>query len=220
MVDRMKMTVNTWIIKINPRIVELDKIKSIAQVLKKPGVIAYPTDTFYGLGVDCFSPEGIRRIYQIKKRKTKKPIPLIIAEVEDVKSIAVGIPSIFWSLAEEFWPGPLTLVLKASPGLPPELLGHSQTIGVRLPALSWLRELMKEAGFPLTATSANISGEKEISHPEKIKEIFWEKVNLVVDGGTTSGTQPSTVLDLTSEKPKILREGIIQATKLRKYLSI
>jgi len=214
------MTVKTRIIKINPHRVERDKIKDIAQVLKKPGVIAYPTDTFYGLGADCFSPEEIRRIYQIKKRKKKKPIPLIIAEAEEVKRIAVEIPPLFWLLSREFWPGPLTLVLKASPALPPELLGHSQTIGVRLPALSWLRELVKEANFPLTATSANISGEKEISHPEKIKDIFWEKVELIVDGGKTPGTQPSTVLDLTSEKPKILREGIIPVTKLREYLSI
>jgi L-threonylcarbamoyladenylate synthase len=91
---------------------------------------------------------------------------------------------------------------------------------VRLPAVSWLRELVREAGIPLTATSANISGEKEISRPEKIKDIFWEKVDLIVDGGKTPGTQPSTVLDLTSEKPKILREGIIPITKIRKYLSV
>jgi len=216
----MKMTLETRIIKIDPPVVELNKIKSIAQFLKKPGVIAYPTDTFYGLGADCFSPEEIRRIYQIKKRRTSKPIPLIIAETEEVKRIAVEIPPLFWSLAEEFWPGPLTLILKASPALPPELLGPSQTIGVRLPAVSWLRELVREAGIPLTATSANISGEKEISRPEKIKDIFWEKVDLIVDGGKTPGTQPSTVLDLTSEKPKILREGIIPITKIRKYLSV
>jgi len=213
------MTIETRVIKINPGLVELDKIKSIAQFLKMPGVMAFPTDTFYGLGTDCFSPEKIRRIYQIKKRKMEKPIPLIIAEVEEAKRIAGEIPPLFWSLAEEFWPGPLTLVLKASPGLPQELLGHSQAIGVRLPAVPWLRELVREAGFPLTATSANLSGEKEINHPEKIKDIFWGKVDLIVDGGKTPGTRPSTVLDMTSEKPKILREGIIPVTQLRKYLS-
>jgi len=212
------MTVKTRIIKINQHLVELDKIKAIAQVLKKPGVIAYPTDTFYGLGANCFSLPEVKRIYQIKGRKAKKPIPLIIADAEEIKRIAVEIPPLFWSISEELWPGPLTLVLKASAALPPELLGHSQTIGVRLPALSWLRELVREADFPLTATSANISGEKEISHPEKIIDVFWEKVDLIVDGGTTPGTQPSTVLDLASEKPEILRVGLIPATKLRKYL--
>lgn len=215
----MKMVIETRVIKINPRVVELTKIRSIAQFLKKPGVIAFPTDTFYGLGTDCFSPEKIKRIYQIKERKMEKPIPLMIAEVEEVKRIAREIPTVFWSLAEEFWPGPLTLVLKASPVLPPELLGHSQAIGVRLPAVPWLRELVKEAGFPLTATSANISGQKEIDHFERIKDIFWGKVDLIVDGGKTPGTRPSTVLDMTGEKPRILREGMVPATELRKYLS-
>lgn len=212
------MTVRTRIIKINQHLVELDKIKAIAQVLKKPGVIAYPTDTFYGLGAGCFLLPEVKRIYQIKKRKERKPIPLIIADAEDVKRIAVEIPSLFWSISEEFWPGPLTFVLKASAALPPELLGHSQTIGVRLPSLSWLRELVRQASFPLTATSANISGEKEIRHPEKIIAVFRDEVDLIVDGGTTPGNQPSTVLDVTSEKPRILREGIIPAIRLRKYL--
>jgi L-threonylcarbamoyladenylate synthase len=215
----MKMTIETQVIEINPRIVELGKIKSIAQFLKKPGVMAFPTDTFYGLGTDCFSPAEIRKIYQIKKRKTEKPIPLMISEIKEAKRIASEIPPLFWSLAEEFWPGPLTLVLKASPGLPQELLGLSQGIGVRLPAVAWIRELVREAGFPLTATSANISGEKEINHPKKIKDIFWGKIDLIVDGGKTPGTQPSTVIDLTSEEPRILREGMIPVAKLRKYLS-
>ncbi|NIM89375.1 MAG: threonylcarbamoyl-AMP synthase [Candidatus Aminicenantes bacterium] len=213
------MNIETRVIKINPPAVELDKIKSIAQFLKKPGVMAFPTDTFYGLGADCFSPEEIRRIYRIKKRKMQKPIPLMIAKSEEAKRIAVEIPPLFWSLAEEFWPGPLTLVLKASPALPPELLGHSQAIGVRLPAVPWLRELVREAGFPLTATSANISGEKEINRPEKIKDIFWGKVDLIVDGGKTPGPLPSTVLDMTSEKPRIIREGMISVRRLRRYLS-
>lgn len=214
------MAVKTRIIKINPHRVEREKIRDIAQVLKKPGVIAYPTDTFYGLGADCFSPEEIKRIYQMKKRKAKKSIPLLIADTEEVKRIAAEIPPLFWSISSEFWPGPLTLVLKASSLLPSELLGLTQTIGVRLPAFSWLRELVKEANFPLTATSANISGEKEISHSEKIIDIFWGKVELIVDGGDTQRTQPSTVLDLTSEKPKILREGAIPTSKLKRYLSI
>ncbi len=213
------MNIETRVIKINPPVVELGKIKSIAQFLKKPGVMAFPTDTFYGLGTDCFSPDEIRRIYRIKKRRMEKPIPLMIAEVEEAKKVASEIPRLFWSLAEEFWPGPLTLVLKASPALPPELLGHSQAIGVRIPAVPWLRELVRQTGFPLTATSANVSGEKEINHPEKIKDIFWGKVDLIVDGGKTSGTRPSTVLDMTSEKPRVLREGMIPVTKLRRYLS-
>jgi len=219
--DKSRMReIKTRIIKINPKFIELDKIKTIAYILKRQGVIAYPTDTFYGLGADCFSPEGIRRIYNLKKRKEIKPLPVIISDVDVVKKIAAEIPPCFWPLSREFWPGPLTLVLKASSKLPRGLIGPSQTIGIRLPALSWLRELVRETDFPLTATSANISGEKGIFQVEKIIEIFWGKVDLIVDGGKTPGTKPSTVLDLALEKPKLLRRGAIPEKKFRRYLEI
>jgi len=212
--------IKTQIIKIKHDFIELDKIKTIAHVLKRQGVIAYPTDTFYGLGADCFSSEALRKIHHIKKRKGKKPLSVVISDVEEVKKIVAEIPPLFWSLSRKFWPGPLTIVLKASLLLPEELLGPSRTIGVRLPAVSWLRELIREVQFPLTATSANISGEKEIAHVEKVMEIFSGKVDLIVDGGKTSGTNPSTVLDIITEKPRILREGAVPGEKLREYLAI
>jgi len=110
------------------------------------------------------------------------------------------------------------LILKSSSKLPSILLGEDGSIGIRLPDFSWLRELIRRAGFPLTATSANISGEKEISQPDKVIEIFEGKVDLIVDGGTTPGQLPSTVVDLTSEKPKIIREGALPSTRLSSYL--
>lgn len=208
----------TQIIKINPALIESDKIKSIAEILKNRGVMAYPTDTFYGFGADCFSGEAIKRIYQLKKRQEAKALSVMLSTSEQVKEIAADIPPLFWDLSREFWPGPLTLVFRASPRLPQDLLGPSETIGVRLPALSWLRKLIQEVKFPITATSANISGEKEIARVEKIIEIFWGKIDLVVDGGSTPGTKPSTVLDLTQKPPKVLREGTIPEAKLRKYI--
>lgn len=214
------MAIKTRIIKVNLRVIEPDKIKDIAQILKKGGIIAYPTDTFYGLGANCFSPEAVKKIYNLKKRKTIKPISIVISEVGEVEKIAAKIPSSFWPLSRKFWPGPLTLVLKASLRLPDELLGPSRTIGVRLPALPWLRELVKEANFPITATSANISGEKEITLVEKISEVFFGEIDLIVDAGRVKETKPSTVLDLTLEKPEILREGALSMLELRKYVEI
>jgi len=210
----------TQIIKINPALIEVDKIKSIAGILKNQGVIAYPTDTFYGLGTDCFSREAIKRVYQLKKRQEAKPLSVMVSNSEQVREIAVEIPPSFWILSREFWPGPLTLVFKASSLLPQELLGPSQTIGVRLPALSWLTELIEEAKFPITATSANISGEKETANVERVIQVFWGKVDLIVDGGKTPGKKPSTILDLTQKTPKILREGAIPEAKLRKYMQV
>jgi L-threonylcarbamoyladenylate synthase len=214
------MTFRTRIIRIDPALVELNKIKIVAKVLKKEGIIAYPTDTFYGLGASCFSGKAIQRIYHLKKRKPSKPISIIISDINIVRDIAKDIPSLFWKMASELWPGPLTLVLKASSKLPKGLLGPGDSIGIRQPALSWIRKLLEKTGFPITATSANISGEKDIADPEMIRDFFFGSVDLIVDGGTSKGTLPSTVVDLISAKPVILREGAVSRSALGKYIKL
>ena len=212
------MAVKTKIIKIDPALVESDKVKMVAEVLQEEGIIAYPTDTFYGLGASCFSEKAIQRIYHLKKREPSKPISIIISDINMARDIAMDIPFLFWKMAGEFWPGPLTLILKASSTLPTGLLGTGDSIGIRQPALSWIRELLEETGFPITATSANISGEKEIANPGIIRDSFFGLVDLIVDGGETRGALPSTVIDLTSAKPVILREGAVPRSVLGKYL--
>jgi len=212
------MAVETRIIKIKPDLVEGDKIKAIAEVLKREGVIVYPTDTFYGLGASCFSEKAIKKVYRLKRRSLSKPLSLLVSGMDMVQSIADDIPSLFWELAEKFWPGPLTIILKASSQLPRSFLGPKNSIGIRLPDILWLQELMNEAGFPITATSANISGEREIIRPEKVMAIFCGKVDLIADGGKAKGVLPSTVLDLTSSKPEIRREGALPRSILEKYL--
>lgn len=212
------MAVETNIIKINPERVELDKVRIITKVLQKEGIFAYPTDTFYGLGASCFSEKAVQKIYSLKKRKPSKPLSVLVSDKAMVEKIAVEIPPLFWKLADEFWPGPLTLVLKASSGLPIPLLGPRDSIGIRLPAIRWLRKLVNEAAFPVTATSANITGEKEIKNPLEIIDLFYGKIDLIVNGGDTRGILPSTVIDLTSRKPQILREGAFPRSHLVKYL--
>ncbi len=212
------MDIKTRVIKINPELVESDKIKIVATVLQEEGIIAYPTDTFYGLGASCFSEKAIQRIYHLKRREPSKPISIIISDINMARDVAKDIPSLFWKMAGEFWPGPLTLVLKASSTLPTGLLGLGDSIGVRLPTLSWVRELLNETAFPITATSANISGEKEIANPQIIRDFFSGLVDLIVDGGKTRGTLPSTMIDLTSAKPVILREGAVPRSVLGKFL--
>ncbi len=182
--------------------------------MKRGGLVVFPTDTFYGLGGDGLSPELIRKIYALKRREASKPLLVLISETGMAADLAVDIPSLFWEVAEKFWPGPLTAVLRASPRVPPELGGGTETIALRLPAVPWLRELVREAGFPVIATSANISGEGEISTAERARSEFDGKVDMIVDGGTTPGGLPSTVLDLSSAKPKILREGAVPAAAL------
>lgn len=212
------MVDETRVLKIDPQRVEPATISTIVGTLQRGGVIAYPTDTFYGLGANCFLKKAIQRIYRLKKREPSKPLSALVSNRNMVNSLAVEIPSLFWELTDQFWPGPLTFVLKASSGLPEEMLGPGGSVGIRLPDLSWLRGLIAEASFPITATSANISGEKEIEDPRKIKDIFSGKVDLIVDGGKTGGILPSTVVDLSSSRPTILREGAVLRSDLEKYL--
>jgi L-threonylcarbamoyladenylate synthase len=214
------MAVETRIIRIRPDRVGPDVVALIAGVLRKGGVVAYPTDTFYGLGASCFSKRAIRRIYRLKKRERAKPLSILVSDLGMVRSLAAEIPSLFWELAEEFWPGPLTLILKASSRLPEEILGPQDSVGIRLPALPWLRGLIGKTALPITGTSANISGEKEIEDPEEVISSFSGKVDLIVDGGRTEGGLPSTVVDLSSPKPVILREGAVPRSILEEYLQV
>jgi len=211
------MSPKTQILKIDPGSINSDKIELIARVLHQNGVIAYPTDTFYGLGVKCYAPDAVSRIHRIKKRKGLKPLPIIIADINSVEILATEIPAIFWIIAKKFWPGPLTLVLKASSRLPEELLASSGKVGVRVPDMEWLRALIRRTKFPITATSANISGEGEVIRVNRVIDIFNGQVDLIVDGGKTPGTKPSTLVDLTSERPKVIREGAIPGTMLKGF---
>lgn len=212
------MAVETKIIKIDPHRMDASHMDMIVRVLRKGGVIAYPTDTFYGLGVNCFSQKAVQRIYRLKKRQPSKPLSVLVSDRDMVRSLAKEIPSLFWKLTEQFWPGPLTVVLKASSALPREMLGPGDSVGIRLPGVSWLQDLIVETDFPITATSANISGEKEIEDPLRVWDVFSGKVDLIVDGGKTEGIQPSTVVDLSSSRLEILREGAVPRSRLDKYL--
>jgi len=214
----LRVSMKTRVVKINPNAVRREEIQEIARFLVEDGVIAYPTDTFYGLGANCFSQRGLRRIFEIKKRPGSKGLPVLVADPETAKGLAVELPPVFYALTSRFWPGPLTVVLKAGPHLPPKLVGPGRTIGVRLPAANWLRELIRVVGRPLVATSANLSGHGEIGSAEEVKRLCQGKVDLIVDGGRTTGVKPSTVVDLTGERPVLVREGVLGKKELGKFL--
>ena len=208
---------NTKIIKISPNIIAIDKIDEIVEVLQRDGVIVYPTETFYGLGANGFSSKAIQEVYRLKNREALKPLSVMISDLSMLDQVVSEIPPFFRPLISEFWPGPLTIILKASPKVPMELQGGG-TIGVRLTGHKWVRSLVSRAHFPLTATSANISGEKEISSPHKAQELFKGKVDLIVDGGITHGIVPSTVVDMTGGEPRLVREGKISSSQLKIFL--
>jgi len=197
-----------------------DAIGHVADVLRRDGVMAYPTETFYALGAACLSRAGIRKVYRLKKRDSRKPLSVIVSDLEMVREVAAGpLPPLLLRLAGEFWPGPLTVVLKAAAGLPAALLGPGGTIGLRIPPPAWLRKLVCELSAPLTATSANLAGEKELADPSDVRRVFEGRVGLIIDGGPTPGGRPSTIVDLTRQPAVVLRAGAIPAARLAEFLA-
>ncbi len=208
----------TQIIKVDTERIETQKIDLISGFLKKNGLIVYPTETFYGLGASCYSEKAVARIYRLKHRDRQKPLSVIVSGMKMVEEITTERPDLFYRLSKQFWPGPLTMVLKASEKFPEYITGPTKTIGIRWPEHKWLNSLVEKAGFPLTATSANLSGKKEISKPEEAVEFFKGKADLIIDGGKTKGKLPSTVISLISGKLEILRQGAVCIKDLKPFL--
>ena len=211
------MTVPTRILKINPAVYDPEALASAAAALRADGILAYPTETFYGLGGLAFSARAVERIYGLKQRDRGKPLSVVIADLDMACEITDVLPPLFLDLAREFWPGPLTLVARARPLFPPAMLGPGGSLAMRVPGTKWLREFLRLLGAPVTATSANLSGGPEISRPEEVIALFRGKVDIIVDGGPTPGGLPSTIVDLTSDKPVIVRPGAVSEAALRRF---
>ncbi len=189
-------------------------IRAAAAVLAADGVMAYPTETFYGLGVSGLSRRAVGKVFRLKGRDARKPLSLIVSGLDMVRELAGPLPMAFLRAAGDHWPGPLTAVLPAAAGLPEWLLGPRRTVGLRVPPLTWLRRLVDELSAPITATSANRAGESELAAPEAVLALFEGRIDLLIDGGPTPGGRPSTVVDFTGPRPVILREGAIPASRL------
>jgi L-threonylcarbamoyladenylate synthase len=184
------------------------QVKEAVQILKKGGVIVFPTDTVYGLGADAFNSKAVERIYEIKKRPRHLPLPLLLSDVSQVTMIAESVPGIGWFLASRFWPGGLTLVLPKIASLP-TYLTKGPTVAVRVPNHPICLTLSKHLGRPIIGTSANISGRPSSLTADKVKQQLGDKVDLIIDGGKCSGGGESTIVDVTGEVPVVLRQGIV-----------
>jgi len=203
------MAIQTRIIGLTGGASDSVLLDQIAAVLRSDAVMAYPTDTFYGLGANAYSAAAVARIYALKQRDRGKPLSIVVADPDQARSAARDLPPALDVLARAFWPGPLTIVLNAAPVFPVEMLGTGGSIALRVPALPWLCDLLRRTGFPVTATSANLSGDGELDDPEAVRRVFEGRTELIVDGGRTPGGAPSTIVDLTSGDPRLLRPGAV-----------
>ncbi|HMK54920.1 MAG TPA: L-threonylcarbamoyladenylate synthase [Methanobacteriaceae archaeon] len=207
-IDSMK------IIKINPEQPDNIEITKAREALREGKVIVYPTDTLYGIGANIFNEEAVKRVYRIKKRSEDRPLSICLSRVMDLERVA-DLDDKSLQLAIKLLPGPYTLILKKNKQISNLITAGSDKIGVRIPDNSICRVLTME--FPITTTSANLSGEETPCSVEELTEQFKDEVDIYLDAGDPSQLSPSTVLDLTSWPPKILRRGA-WIEKVQKYL--
>lgn len=182
------------------------------------GVIAFRTDTFYGLGADPFKSEAIGRIRHLKGREDAKPILLLISDASQVERFLAETTELFKAVAKSHWAGPLTLIGIARDDLPPGLTAGSGTVGLRLPNDEDVRNLVRVCGGALTGTSANPAKRPAARTAGEVEAYFPQEIDLIIDGGEVSATQPSTVLDLSGPRPQLIREGAITRRELRQWL--
>jgi L-threonylcarbamoyladenylate synthase len=184
------------------------------EVMRAGGIIAYPTDTFYGLGTDPKNAGAIKKIFTIKGRQTGQPILLLIKDADEVPVWATGISPGTERLMEKFWPGPLTLVFRARPEVTAELTGGTGTIGLRVPGNALTRQLLASLDSALTGTSANLSGRPSPRTAQEVAAMLGGMVDLILDGGETTGGKPSTVVDVSVDEPKVIRAGAIPSEEI------
>ena len=208
-------------VKINSQTPEPSLIRYAADQIRSGQVLGMPTDTFYGLAADPFNLRAVERVYEIKSRSRHKPLSLLIEDMEQAEQLAKPLPEEFHALAKKFWPGPLTIIVKAASKLPLKVTAHTGNVALRVPNAKIPLAVVQAAGIPITATSANLSGETECTTAEAVREQLGVRVPIIVDGGTSPREIASTIVDLTDEEArwKILREGAISAQEISEFFA-
>ena len=208
----------TLILKINPRNPEKEKIKIAAQILKQGGLVAFPTDTVYGLGADAQNSRAVKKIFAVKNRPLSNPLPILIAGKNDLKKYTLGASGKIKKLTDKFWPGPLTIILAKKKNIPNIVTAGLPRVGVRVPDNAVALALIQALGRPLAATSVNISNKPSSTTARDVKKYLNNKIDLILDGGKTKLGKESTVLDYTTSPPTILRSGAISKKALQKII--
>ena len=192
--------------------------KQVRDIFKKGGMIAYPTETFYGLGVDPFNEIAIKKLFELKGRDPDKPVSILIKDKKMLLTVVEEISPLAEILMKKFWPGPLTIIFKAKKSIPSILTGGTGKIGVRISSNPITQKLLEKIDSPITTTSANPSGERSPVTANKVMGYFGNKIDLILDGGMLYGKLGSTVVDVTEGELIVIREGEISVEAISAYL--
>jgi L-threonylcarbamoyladenylate synthase len=198
----------------------LENLSAAVQVLKGGDVIVFPTETLYGLGADALNDAAVEKVFQLKGRDPRNPIPVLVADQKMLHTLVAKIPTVAQKLMDRYWPGPLTLVLPGRKNIPKPLCNPTGGIAVRISSQPIAALLIKGLGRPLTATSANPSGKEPARTLQEAKTYFADRVELFVDGGTLTSKSGSTVVEVIEDNVKVVREGEISASELQRFLGL
>ncbi len=205
---------DTRVIKINPNNIDISLITEAAEVIRQGGLVAFPTETVYGLGADSFNPSAVEKIYRAKGRPSDNPLISHICSINQVYTLAEAVPEAAEKLMERFWGGPLTLILRRKAGVPDILSAGLPTVSVRLPSHSVAYELIKHSGTAIAAPSANLSGSPSPTAAAHCIADLMGRVDMIIDGGSSMIGLESTVVDMTADIPTVLRPGAITAEEI------
>ena len=219
--DREGSAVRAEIVKINSETPELSLVKYAADQIRSGEVLGMPTDTFYGLAADPFNLRAVDKVYDIKTRSRHKPLSLLIESTDQAEELAKPLPEEFYALARKFWPGPLTIIVKAGSRLPLKVTANTGNVALRVPNARIPLAVVTAAAIPITATSANLSGASECTSAEQVREQLEGRINIIVDGGLSPRDVASTIVDLSDEASRwrIIREGAIPADEISKFFA-
>ncbi len=194
-----------------------ENVAAVARILRANGLAVLPTDTLYAVAADSFSQTAVDRIYKVKNRERTAPLPLMAASLAQVEQFLV-VSDAAKKLAEQFWPGPLTMVLQTKGKLPGHITAQDGTVAIRTPNHAFCRAVAESLGRPITATSVNFSGEKPASIISEISPQFLEEIDLIVDQGESKSAAPSTIIRLIDGKTEILRDGCLNREEILRSL--
>jgi len=196
-----------------------EQISKGVGILREGGVIAFPTDTIYGLGASVDKIEAVRRIFRIKQRPAGMGLPVLVADKEQLLRVVAEFPPLAACLAERFWPGALTLVLPKAKDLSPVITGCADTVAVRMPAHPVTLALLRGLGVPIIGTSANKSGQPNPTNAEEVRAQLGDEVDMIIDAGKTAGDVASTIVVVSGDRIKVLRLGVISAEDIEKVVT-
>ena len=203
---------------VDPAAPQRDAIEEAAKWILAGRVVAIPTDTLYGLAVDPFDAAAVDALFAAKDRPVERAVPLIASDRAQVETWIGSLSPMAARLAERGWPGPLTLVVPAPRALAAGITGGSGTVGVRVPQHDVARAIARSAGRPITATSANVSGEPATDDPDRVERTLGDRIEMLIDVGRTAGGPPSTIVDVTGEAPRLVRAGAVAWDEIQRWL--